>query len=88
MSDSKLPEPSNEFLSSRPQNLPKNMVMLIKNFEGRLRLARTLGALQTVKRDIEHSAVQQNFPSKEQLRAVANGRARELGHKEGRDWWS
>ena len=87
MSDSKLPEPSNEFLSSRPQNFSKNLVVLMKNYTGRLQLARTLSALIAVRHDIERSNMQQNFSAKEQLRAVANGRARELGFKEGRDWW-
>lgn len=88
MSDSKLPEPSNEFLSSRPQNLPAGLAAIIKNFKGRLQLARTLSALLAVRHDVERSNVQQNFSAKEELRALANAKAHELGFKEKRDWWN
>ena len=88
MSDSRLPEPSNEFLSSRPQGFSKNLTILIKNYKGRLQLAHTLGALAAVKQDIERSNVQQNFSAKEELRAIANARAKEIGFKEPREWWT
>ena len=88
MSDSRLPEPSNEFLSSRPQAYSKNMQILVKNYKGRLQLAHTLGALTAVKQDIGRSNVQQNFSAKEELRTIANARAKEIGFKEPREWWS
>ena len=91
MVDRSLPEPSDEFLSMRQEKYPKALEIIMKNFKGRLRLARTLGALQTVRRDIEQSGAQQNFSAKEALRVVANERARELGFKgkgEGGNWWN
>lgn len=88
MSDSKLPEPSNEFLSSRPQNLPPALLAIFKNFKGRIQLARTLSALLAVRHDIERSNLQQNFPAKEELRTLANTKAKELGFKEKHDWWN
>ena len=88
MVDRSMPEPSNEYLSSRPQPLPHALAAMVKNFRGRLQLSRTLIALTTVRRDIERSNVQQNFQAKEELRNLANAKARELKFKEKRDWWS
>ena len=88
MSDSLLPEPSNEFLSSRPQAYSKNVLILVKNYKGRLQLAHTLSALAAVKQDIERSNIQQNFSAKEELRVIANTKAKELGHKDSREWWN
>lgn len=86
-----MPESSDEFLSSRPQNFSKSLQAQLKNFTQRLQMARTLIALTVVRRDIEQSSVQQNASAKEQLRAFANTRARELGYKGtggGSNWWN
>lgn len=87
MSDSRLPEPSNEFLSSaRHTNYSKVQEIHLKSFKTRLQSARTIGALEVVKRDIAQSDMQSNAQAVEELKAIANQRAVELGFKG--EWWS
>ena len=89
MSDSRLPEPSNEFLSdSRRAAYPKTLGIHVKNFKERLNHAGTLHALGVVKQDVMRSDVQSNFQAVEELRGVANARAKELGFKGSPEWWS
>ena len=91
MSDPQLPEPSNEFLSStRHTNYSKTQEIHLKSFKTRLQAARTFGALEVVKRDIAQSDMQANFQAVEELKALANQRAVELGFKGpgGRLWWN
>ena len=90
MPDYKLPEPEDEFISGTKPNYPRNIAAHIKDFTGKLRLAHTLHALESLKRDILHSDLSSNFPAKEELRAIANTRAKELKFKpqHGEDWWN
>jgi hypothetical protein len=88
MTDSKLPEPSDEFLGSvRRAAYSKPQEIHIKNFKTRLQSARTLGALEVVKRDITQSDLQSNFQALEELKGIANQRAAEVGFKAG-TWWN
>ena len=90
MSDPQLPEPSNEFLSStRHTNYSKTQEIHLKSFKTRLQAARTFGALEVVKRDIAQSDMQANAQALEELKAIANQRATELGFKSARGlWWN
>ena len=90
MSDPQLPEPSNEFLSSaRHTNYSKTQAIHLKSFKTRLQAARTFGALEVVKRDIAQSDMQANAQALEELKAIANQRATELGFKSARGlWWN
>ncbi len=90
MADKKLPEPSNEFLSSAPRTYSRVTTVHVKNFTSRLKLARTLNALDSLKRDILRSDLMTNFEAKEELRAIANTRAIELKFKSerGDSWWN
>lgn len=91
MTDSKLPEPSDEFLGSvRHAAYSKPQEAHIKNFKTRLQSARTVGALEVVKRDVMQSDMQSNVQALEELKTVANQRAVEIGFKSagGRSWWN
>lgn len=89
MVDHTMPEPSNEFLSSAPHTYSRAIATHIKDFTNKLKLARTLNALDSLKRDILRSDLMTNFQAKEELRAIANTRAHELGFKSehGGSWW-
>jgi len=90
MVDDKLPEPSSEWLSdARRVPYPKILGIHVKSFKGRLQLARTLHALEVIKRDILRSDLQPNLQAMEELRSVANQCATELGFKpkEMEKWW-
>ncbi|MEK7133994.1 MAG: hypothetical protein AAB804_02900 [Patescibacteria group bacterium] len=91
MPDPRLPEPSNEFLSSaRKGTYSKVQEIHIKNFKTRFQAARTLGALEVVRRDIMQSDLQSNVSAVGELKAVANQRAIDIGFKssEGDSWWN
>lgn len=90
MSDARLPEPSNEFLGSvRRTVYSKAQEIHIKSFKTRFQSARTIGALEVVKRDIMQSDIQSNVQALEELKTVANQRAVEVGFKSaGSPWWN
>ena len=91
MSDSRLPEPSNEFLSSARKGVyTKAQEIHIKSFKTRIQTARTMGALEVVKRDIMQSDLQSNFSAIGELKATANQRAVDNGFKDPRGgyWWN
>lgn len=89
MADYKLPEASDEFLGSvSRKNYPKTIAIHVKNLTGRINLARTLQALEALKRDVVRSDLVANFEAKEELRALANRRAAEIGFKGRGLWWS
>lgn len=90
MGDYKLPEPENEFISGAKHTYPRSIAAHIKDFTGKLRLAHTMNALDSLKRDILRSDLMTNFQAKEELRAIANTRAKELGFKpQGvNSWWN
>ena len=90
MVDRSMPEPSDEFLASAVHNnYSKSVQSHIKDFTGKLKLAHTLHALDALKRDILRSDLMTNFQAKEELRAIANNRALEVGFKpkKGEAWW-
>lgn len=90
MADYKLPVPEDEFISGTKPSYPRNIAAHIKDFTGKIKLAATLQRLETLKRDIVRSDLAGNFPAKEELRAIANTRAKELGFKDqgGNIWWN
>ena len=90
MVDYKLPKPENEFVSSAKHVYPKIIAVHVKDFTNKLKLAHTLQALESLKRDILRSDLTANFQAKEELRGVANMRAKELGFKAPSrgEWWT
>ena len=79
-----------EYDSNLPLKLSRMDSVHMKDFSGKLGLARTLQALDAIKRDIQRSNLQQNMQAKEVLRQVANKRAVEVGFKgKGHEqWWN
>lgn len=90
MADYKLPEPEDEFISGTKPHYPRNIAAHIKDFTGKIKLANTIQRLEALKRDIVRSDLVANFQAKEELRAIANTRARELSFKpqHGENWWN
>lgn len=58
----------------------------VLDFSAKLRLARTLIALSSIKQDVMRSDLISNFGAISELKTVANQCAKELGHK-GEAWW-
>jgi hypothetical protein len=88
MTDYKLPEPEDEFISGTKAHYSRMVAAHVKDFSDKLRRARTLQALESLKRDITRSDLSTNFQAKEELRALANTRAKEMGFKSHEEWWS
>lgn len=90
MADYKLPEPEDEFISGTKPIYPRNIAAHIKDLANKLGLAGTIQRLESLKRDILRSDLAAHFQAKEELRAAANTRARELGFKDkdGKMWWN
>ena len=90
MSDTQMPEPSNEWLSAEGhQPYPKIMAILVRNFSMRLKHAATLGALDNIRRDVLRSPLIANVQAIQEVRGIANERAIELKYKDpkGKEWW-
>lgn len=90
MSDTRMPEPSNEWLfPERREPYPRIIAVQMNNFSMRLKHAGTLIALEVIKRDILRSALVSNARAVQELRDVANTSASELHFKDpkGRQWW-
>ena len=90
MSDTKMPEPSNEWgFEERHKPYPKLLAIQMNNFSMRLKHAGTLIALEVIKRDILRSALVSNARAIQELRDIANMSASELHFKDpkGRQWW-
>lgn len=90
MADYKLPEPENEFVSGVKPTYSRSVAAHLKDFSNKVKLAHTLGALESLKRDIVRSDLTAHFQAREELRGLANVRAKELGFtsKGGDEWWS
>lgn len=80
-----------EFVSHRKVQFSRQIEILMKSFTGRIQGAHTLGALLTIRHDIERSPIKPNLPAKEEMRRLANRHAIEIGFKparEGEKWWN
>ncbi len=83
------PEPAffeDEQIFSGKKAYTPQMQAQIHDFAAKMRLARTVIALGSIKQDIQRSVVISNQTALEELRQVANECARELGFKKG-SWW-
>lgn len=78
------PEDEQIFVSKK--NYTPTQQAHLNDFAAKLRLARTLIALGSIKQDIMRSDLISNFAALGELKTVANQCAKELGYKSGA-WW-
>lgn len=91
MGDTKMPEPSNEWVfPERKKPYPRLIAVQMKNFSMRLKHAGTMRQLEVIKRDVFRSALVANMQAIQELRIIGNARAIELKYKnpKGGSWWS
>ncbi|MEY4747658.1 MAG: hypothetical protein RLZZ416_707 [Candidatus Parcubacteria bacterium] len=77
----------NEWESNRTVTFKRHIEVQIKAFKQRIQMARTVGALQAIRHDIEQGSLANNQQAKDVLKRFVNQHARELGWKEGQ-WWA
>lgn len=90
MADSKMPQPSSEWVfPERKKPYARPVAIQLNSFAMRLRHAGTMQRLEILKRDILRSALVANQQAIQELRMIANSRAVELRYKspKGEEWW-
>ncbi len=86
MSNYEMAPPEDEQIFVAKKNYSPMQQIHVNDFAAKLRLARTLIVLGSIKQDIQRSDLISNFPAIGELKAVANQCAKELGFKGG-VWW-
>lgn len=86
MAHYEMAEPEDEQIFVGKKNYTASQQAHVADFSAKLRLARTLIALSSIRQDIQRSDLISNFGAIAELKAIANASAKELGHK-GDAWW-
>ena len=79
-------DPEDEQIFVGKKNYTPSQQAHVLDFSAKLRLARTLIALSSIKQDVMRSDLIANPGAVAELKAIANQCAKELGHTHG-EWW-